>query len=128
MSVWDELQAREVAETEAIRELLGEKIEAVVAARDFGAATAAKRGRNRKFPYVPVTTYRSDGQSLGGYGSARTRQIKGLAYASREEAIAAAQAQIDAWRRNFATQLCRPHERALREYYGLPREPLEAVS
>ena len=125
MSVWDEMQAREAAETEAIRTALGDRIEAVVAARDFGVASAAKRGRNPNCPYVPVIKIRSDGSQLGGYGSARTRQLKGLAYTTRDEAVARAERQIDAAKRQFARDLCRPAKRALREYYGLTREPLE---
>jgi hypothetical protein len=125
MSVLDDMKAREAAETNAIREILGDRIDAVVAARDFGAATASKRGRNPKFPYVPVIKLRSDGSQLGGYGSARTRQLTGLAYATRDEAVARAQAEIDAYRRGFATDLCRPTSRALREHYGLPRKPLD---
>lgn len=124
MSVWDELQAREKSRAEAIRELLGDRIDEIAAGRDFGAASAAKRGRNPNRPYVPIIKLRSDGSQLGGYGSARTRQLKGLAYAERAEAVARAQAQIDERRRCFAAQLCRPNERALREQYGLPRDPL----
>jgi hypothetical protein len=124
MSVWDELHAREKAQTEAIREVLGDRIDEVVAKRDFGAPSAAKRGRNPKYPYVPTVKLRSDGSQLGGYGSARTRQLTGLAYAARDEAVTRAQTQIDEYRRRFAVDLCRPNARALREQYGLPRDPL----
>lgn len=127
-SVWDEMQARDAAHTVAIRKALGDAVESVVAARDFGAAAAAKRGRNPKFPYVPVIKLRSDGSQLGGYGSARTRQLKGLAYATREEAIARAQRQIDSAKRQFADDLCKPNRQALREYYGLPRDPAAVAS
>lgn len=124
MSVWDELQDREKAQTEAIRDILGARIDEIVAARDFGAPSAAKRGRNPKYPYVPIIKLRSDGSQLGSYGSARTRQLKGLAYAERDEAVICARIQIEEYRRRFAADLCRPNARALREYYGLPREPL----
>lgn len=48
-------------------------------------ATAAKRGRNPRFPYVPVTV------SPAG----RTSQVLGAAFADRADAIAFAQKAID---------------------------------
>lgn len=48
-------------------------------------ASAAKRGRNPKFPYVPVTV-RADG---------RTSQVLGAAFATRVDAVAFAQKTID---------------------------------
>lgn len=123
MSVLDELKSREEGRTAAIRAALGDALDAVVRARDFGSPSAAKRGRNPKYPYVPIIKLRSDGGQLGGYGSARTRQLRGLAFATREEAVARAQRQIDAARAQFANDLCKPNYRAFREQYGLPRVP-----
>lgn len=125
MSAWDELLDRDVRWATQIREALATALDRIVAERDFGAPTAAKRGRNPSYPYVPVIKLRSDGQQLGGFGSARTRQLRGLAYATREEAIQRAQQAIDSYRRQFAIDLCKPGARDLREHYGLPREPVQ---
>jgi hypothetical protein len=74
--------------------------------------TARKTGRNPKWPYVPVLIL-SGGQQ---------QQIRGLAYATRPEAIAAAERHIAAIRRRVERDLADPACRALREHYGLPRE------
>ncbi|MGV9679090.1 hypothetical protein ACWDSJ_27730 [Nocardia sp. NPDC003482] len=92
-----------------------ERVDHVVAHVDFGAAAAAKRGRNPAYPYVPVVKWDLDGQP-------RTTQLKGLAYKTREEAVARAQRQIDAERAGLARKLRERGYRALRESYGLPRE------
>lgn len=47
-------------------------------------ASALKRGRNPRFPFVPVTI--RDG---------RASQVRGVAFATREEAVAFAQKAID---------------------------------
>jgi hypothetical protein len=106
---------------------LEERIEAIVAAENFGGASAAKRGRNPKFPYVPVIQLLPDGGQLGGCGSARTIQLRGLAYATREQAIGRAERQILADRRRFRKNLWDPGCRVLRERHGLPCE-LAALS
>jgi hypothetical protein len=82
----------------------------------FGTATASKRGRNPKWPYVPVITYGDD------VGRQHTEQILGVAYATREEAIARAQKGLDSARRLLAKKLADPCYRALRRQYGLPEE------
>lgn len=46
----------------------------------------------------------------------------GVAYATRDEAIAAAERHIDALRSSLAVKLANPGARLLREQYGLPRE------
>lgn len=86
---------------------------------DFGTASAAKRGRNPEFPYVPVVNL--PGLHGGAY-QAQTRQIKGKAFATRMEAVAYAQRHIDLARSDLARKLADPRMRALRESYGLPRE------
>lgn len=78
---------------------------------DLGQATAVKRGRDPRWPYVPVIDH-------GTY----TSQVRGLAFATRAEAIEAAAAHIEANRTNIAVMLAQPRHRALREQYGLPRE------
>lgn len=113
MSVLDDMAAREAQRTRAIRDALGDRIDEVVAAQDFGQASASKRGRNPRWPYVPVIKFETG----------RTQQLRGLAYATRTEAVDRAQREIDAWRRKMAADLCRPNLRAFREQYGLPRDP-----
>ena len=95
-----------------------ELIDAAVAAANFGTAAAVKRGRNPKLPYVPVIAWATDRWVQGEC----TRQLKGLAYATREEAIRAAQGHIDASREELRRRLAVPNLRALRQSYGLPRE------
>jgi hypothetical protein len=89
----------------------------VAAKVDFGKASANKRGRNPKFPYVPVVIH-SYTDRPGTYQS----QILGRAYVTRQEAVAMAEAQIAHLRAKLATDLVNPCQRALREWYGLPRE------
>jgi hypothetical protein len=93
-------------------------IEAVVAEADFGTASARKGGRHPKWPYVPVIVY-DDGR---GDERQRTSQVIGRAYATRDEAVASAQRQIDHMRARLGVKLRNPRLRALREQYGLPRE------
>lgn len=90
---------------------LADQIAAIVAAGDFGTASANKRGRNPNWPYVPIVMH---GQ--------RSEQIVAKAFATRPEAIAYAQAVIDARRDILAQKLADPRYRALREQHGLPRE------
>lgn len=94
-------------------------IDAVVAKANRGRATAAKRGRNPKFPWVPIIDY---GPQREGVHVQRTSQVRGRAYRSREEAVAVAQAQIDRASEVMAAQLRQPTMRAMRSWHGLPRE------
>lgn len=94
-------------------------IETVVASYPFGRASAAKRGRRQEWPFVPVIDH---GEQAIGVHRTRTEQIKGKAFATREEAVAYAQACIDARRESFRHKLRDPCHRALREQWGLPRE------
>jgi len=82
-----------------------------VAAVDWGRPTAAKRGRNPRFPYVPVIDY--------GH---RTQQVLGVAYADRAAAVAAAEQVIRQQQNELTSKLTNPRFRALREHHGLPRE------
>lgn len=81
----------------------------------FGRPTAAKRGRKSTLPFVPVVDYTHPS------GRQHTKQLLGLAYATREEAVARAQRQIDANRAELRKQLAQPNLRALRQSKGLPR-------
>ena len=93
------------------------RIAEATASADFGTPSARKTGRNPKYPYVPVITdlgHHSDGSGQ--------QQIKGLAYATREEAVEAATRHIARERQTLAERLAEPRHRALREQHGLPRE------
>ena len=83
----------------------------VAANADFGAPGARKSGRNPAWPYCPTLTV-----------AGKTRQLLGLAYATRDEAVAKAEMHIAAARKDLARRLAEPRMRALREAYGLPRE------
>jgi hypothetical protein len=92
-----------------------EQIAKAAALANFGVASAAKRGRNAKWPYVPIVIHNDCCRPT-------TVQIVGVAYATREEALARAQRHIDGCRSDLAKKLADPRMRALREQYGFPRE------
>lgn len=117
MNLLEQMAERDRHKTLAIRAAIGDAVDQVVASHDFGTAAAAKRGRNARFPYVPIIKY-------SAFGGQRTRQLRGLAYKDRAEAVARAQASIDASRRKLSEDLCRANHRALRQQFGLPREPV----
>ncbi len=92
---------------------------AEVAARvDHGRPSALKRGRNPKWPYVPVILFDGTPDSPRG----RQEQILGRAFVTRDEAVEYAAAVIENRRNDLARKLAAPAQRALREWYGLPRE------
>jgi hypothetical protein len=95
---------------------LQQQIEIVISRMKFGTASAAKRGRNSEFPYVPVI---KEYLGRGTHNPTRRR-----AYATREEAVAVAQAHIDAWRDDTRKKLADPCWRAFRKQWGLPEEIL----
>lgn len=78
---------------------------------------ARKSGRNPKWPYVPIVKV-TDRES----GRESTKQLLGLAYATREEAEMRAVRQILAWQDKMVADLMQPNKRAYREFLGLPRE------
>lgn len=82
---------------------------------DFGTASAAKRGRNPKLPYVPIIKYPTV------YGQ-QTEQIRKRAFATREEAVACAQRVIDNRIALHERDLVLPGRRSHRERNGFPRE------
>lgn len=94
-------------------------VERIVAERNFGKPSAAKRGRDPRWPYVPVIDY---GPQAIGVHATRTRQLPARAFATREEAVAHAAKAIEYTRRLFAAHLADPGHRALRESVGLPAE------
>lgn len=94
---------------------LADKVAEIVAALDLGKASARKGGRNPRWPYVPIIVHPDRPLSP-------TSQIKGLAFATRGEAVDAAQAHLDRLRAKTAEDLLKPNMRALREHHGLPRD------
>jgi hypothetical protein len=91
--------------------------EAFAATVDFGQATANRRGRNPKWPYCPVIDH-----GAGRHGVTGKEQLLGRAFATRDEAIADAQATIDARRARLARDLADPRYRAVRQQHGFPSE------
>lgn len=89
--------------------------EEAVALVDFGKASAAKRGRNPKFPYVPIVKHAPawDG------AVARTEQILLRAFGTREEAVEYAAKVISSRRDHLLARLRKPQFRALREQHGV---------
>lgn len=81
---------------------------------DLGAASAAKRGRNPAFPYVPIIKHSSE------FRDRTTNPTRRAAFATREEAVAVAQRHIDAQREAMRAKLKRPETRAWRKALGLP--------
>lgn len=79
----------------------------------WGKATAAKRGRNPAWPYVPIIDHTANTIKQ------RTEQIKGKAFKTRDEAIAYAQQVIDARKSQLEKNLAEPRFRALRKQYGI---------
>ncbi len=82
-------------------------------------ASAAKRGRNPKFPWVPIIDY---GLQTTGVHRTRTEQLRAKAFANRADAVAYAQRTLDARAEDLRRKLADPRYRALREQHGLPRE------
>lgn len=91
-------------------------IDEAVEAMNFGRASAAKRGRNSALPYVPIIDF---GEQKIGVHRTHTEQIKGKAFASRDDAVSYAQRAIDARRALFCARLSDPRERALRAQWGV---------
>jgi hypothetical protein len=77
---------------------------------------ASRRGRNPKFPYVPIIDHGE--QKIGVYRT-RTEQVLGKAFHTREEAIAYADRVIVAREQELARKLADPRYRALRQQYGI---------
>lgn len=80
--------------------------------------SARKRGRNPAWPYVPVIEYAPTAEHPKG----SQEQLLRLAFATRTEALACAAGHIERLQASTAKKLADPCQRALREYYGLPRE------
>lgn len=91
---------------------LEQLVDQALASRPDGCkAGAAKRGRNPRFPYVPIVNHGD-----------RTEQIRQHAYRTRPEAVAFAALVIEHRRQVLRDMLIDARMRALRESYGLPRD------
>lgn len=77
---------------------------------------ARKRGRNPKYPYVPILVHTDD------VGTKRESQILGVAYETADEALAAGERVVAQRAKILEEKLADPRHRALREQHGLPRE------
>lgn len=86
-------------------------IEDAIQDYDFGTPNALKRGRNPRWPYVPIVIR-----------CGHQHQLPCLAFATREEAIACAADHVARFRIGLKDQLATPRYRALRRQFGLPEE------
>ncbi len=80
-------------------------------------ATAAKRGRNPRWPYVPIVMRPKTG--IGRPDLFSTEQLPGKAFEHRADAVGYAQKTIDFWTDRFRRQLQDPRMRALRDQWGV---------
>lgn len=83
---------------------------------EYPKATAAKRGRNANWPWVPIVNLGPRARGV------KTWQVRGKAFATRDEAVTCAERAIEHVRAKRERMLLDPRQRALREAYGLPRE------
>ena len=105
------------AKTEATMEAnMQERIDAIAAEFPIGSPSAVKRGRNPEWPYIALIT------GYLGVEHATHNPMGRRAYATREEAIAAATRYIAFFRADLRAKLANPRMRALREQHGLPSE------
>jgi len=93
-----------------------EQIERIAAEFAIGRPSAVKRGRSSEWPYVALIA-----DYLGREGCSHNPMGR-RAYATREEAVAAADRYIKFFRADLKAKLLDPSHRALREQHGLPRE------
>lgn len=99
-----------------LTEQIDELINRLDGANYFGRPSARKGGRNDLWPWVPIIDFRDPDLPRGGY----TTQIRGLAFLTRDEAIAAAEKHIERSKETMRANLHNPRYRALREQHGLP--------
>lgn len=90
-------------------------IEQALDGMSLGEPEAVKRGRRSEWPYVPVLRFHD-------HGNHQTTQIKGFAFATREEALEHARKHIAFLRQHYAERFRDPRYRALRMQHGLPQE------
>lgn len=97
--------------------------EAVDACYSGHRAHALKRGRNHRWPYVPVVV--SDRRDIRRTDLTTQSQIRGKAFETREQALAYAQRVIDFRRDRFRDQLLDPAMRLIRDQWGVPHAVVE---
>jgi hypothetical protein len=78
-------------------------------------ANASKRGRNPRYPYVPIIIT----DDTRAPGRKHQSQIQAVAYATRDEAVGYAQMTINFWRDRFRKQLIDPRMNAIRRQWGV---------
>lgn len=93
-----------------------DRVDQIIGETDFGRPSAAKRGRNADYPWVPVIVETINGERR------TTNPAKGLAFSTREEAVACAESRILGSFQHLRRRLMSPTHRAEREFRGLPRE------
>jgi hypothetical protein len=93
--------------------------QAAAAAYAGHKATARKSGRRKEWPYIPVI---DRNPNEGRCDAVHRLCIRGLAYATREEAVTSAERHLRGLVDALEAQLREPRHRALREQHGLPRE------
>lgn len=93
--------------------------QAAAAAYAGHKATARKSGRRAEWPYVPVID-RDPGER--GCDRVHKLSVRGLAFATREEAVAAAEMHLAGLVTFLDKRLRDPRHRALRQQHGLPTE------
>lgn len=79
---------------------------------DHCKPSAIKRGRDARWPHVPVIQH----------PTGRTEQLRGFAFPTREEAIEHARKHLKTWRAHDEARVNLPNYRALRVSFRLPRE------
>lgn len=89
------------------------------AAADLGTASARKSGRNPTWPYVPVILHDVTDGPGGRFIRTRQEQILKRAFATRDEAVACAEAVIARRRASLEAKLAKPNMRALRAQHGV---------
>ena len=95
---------------------MSEEIISYALSRCYAGLTggALKRGRNPRFPYVPVV-YHPAATEGRGHRRAWQEQIKARAFPTRDEAVAYANETIHFWRDSFEKKLRDPRFRALQQ-------------
>lgn len=93
-----------------------EAIEAAVAVLITYTAGATKRGRDKRWPYVPVVLFNHK------TGNAQTQQIMNRAFETRYAALDFAERHLANLKQSLRDKLRTPRYRALRESVGLPAE------
>lgn len=93
-------------------------VTATVERMQWPTVVARKRGRDSRFPYVPVLRY----PAPAGGGKGYEKQIRARAFVTADAAVAHGERVVRRQREVMVRDLLDPAKRALREHHGLPRE------